>query len=62
MEKRKTLRVISMMFILLMIIRVIDTVNAKNTDFVIENNVLTNKYNGAGGNVKIPEGVTTIGN
>ena len=31
-----------------------------NQDFVIENGVLT-KYNGPGGDVTIPEGVTEIG-
>lgn len=31
-----------------------------NSDFVIENGVLK-KYNGAGGDVVIPDGVTSIG-
>lgn len=34
--------------------------SAANTDFVIENGTLT-KYNGPGGNVTIPDGVTHIG-
>ena len=54
-------RIISILLALLLVMGVCPTsVFAVNEDFVIENGVLT-KYNGPGGEVVIPNGVTSIG-
>lgn len=55
-------RLLSTLLALCMVLALLPTAAlAANGDFTIENGVLT-KYNGSGGNVTIPNGVTSIGN
>ncbi len=59
---KKTTKILSVILALVMVLSIIPMASfAADGDFVIENGVLT-AYNGAGGNVVIPDGVTSIGN
>lgn len=57
---KRTRRAFSMICCLALILAMVPAVGAASGDFTIKNGVLT-KYNGAGGAVTIPEGVTEIG-
>ena len=59
-EMKKVLSLALTLMLMLTLVPMTATVNA-NSDFEIRNGVLT-KYNGAGGDVVIPDGVTLIGN
>ena len=58
--KKLLMGIIMLFLVLTAVIAIPKSAQAADSDFVIENGVLT-KYNGSGGKVVVPDGVTEIG-